>query len=647
MRVVRRFIAAVAVAALASGGALSAYAADGTPSVTVDSPVIGSTIPLGDVPVQMSVDLGGEPSGRVDVSIGYDVTGSVDIPAGTCDAGCQVTVPLHVGDWAHPGPVFGDYMVSAKLTTGSGVQTYGGGDVHFDTPEKISDLQHVRDGQLFSEAVVDTTGAFRVTSDYPSDDVAEVRLIDIASGDAVLTASAPFDVARGIEHDAMIDLDFASVPDGPYELQAKARNAAGFYGSGQHLFVRVNHKDPVLFDTGTGSLVSPAHVSGNLKITGPLVSGSKPGTVRLTVDGVDRAVSVTPTWKTVNWQDPATSWQNVQFVMGEPQLTLGTHQISLSLLDTAGRLIGKPAATTITVTDFSAGVTAPTLVVGRTSTVAFRADPPTSAPFDSCVVGLAGPGATGVTVGDWCSTVHVLPNLRTSAAVTPRSAGANTFTFYLHTSDGYVRNIPVPATVYAARRATVSAPAVPYGGRSAAKVVVQDMRSLNTWSAAPAGVTVYLQRQAVGTTRWVTLGSAKTVTGGVASIPFVSAVNGACRAVLASSVPGETLITRPIGAVSSAVVSWRVAPRTAVHGRAVAYEALANPYDAGASAILQVRKVGATKWTSAKTVAVPTTRITRFGYAFPSAGTWYVRVYRPATKQHAAGLSSILTVKVS
>ncbi|HZX07042.1 hypothetical protein [Kribbella sp.] len=645
MRAVMRSVASALAMAVVAGGTMTAYAAQGTPSITVDSPAVDSTVALGDVPAQLSVDLGGEPSGRVDVSLGYYVTGSAEIPAGTCDTGCQITVPLHVGDWDHPG--WGAMSLTAKLTTAAGAQAFGGGNVYVTSPSSISDLEHVRDGQLFSDAVVDTTGTFRVTSQYPRDDVAELRVIDLATGAPVLTGSAPFAVSRGVDHDALINLGFTDLPDGRYRVEAKARDLSGFYGSGKYTFVRVNHQDPVLFDTGTPSQVSPALVGGNLKITGPLLSGSKPGTVKLTVDGVDRAVSVSPAWKTVNWQDPATSWQNVQFLMGEPQLTLGTHQISLSLLDTAGRPIGKAAARTITVTDFSAGLTAPTLVVGRASTVAFSADPPAGQQLDSCDVGLAGPGSAGVTVGSWCSTVHVLPNLRTSAAVTPRSAGANTFTFYLHTSEGYARKVTVPATVYAARRATITAPAVPYGGKGTAKVVVQDMRSLNVWSGAPSGVTVYLQRQAVGTTRWVTLGSAKTVPGGVASIPFVSATNGAFRAVLASSVPGETLISRPIGAVSSAVVGWRIAPRTAVHGRGVVYEGLANPYDAGATALLQVRKAGATKWTSAKTIAVPSTRITRFGYAFPSAGSWSVRIYRPATKQHAAGLSVAIAVRVN
>lgn len=637
--------------ALAAGGVSAAHAVDGSPSVAVVSPVIGSTVALGDVPVTLAVDLGGEASGRVDVSLGYDVQGSTEISAGSCDSGCQVTVPLHVGDWDHPGPVFGTYQLSAKLTTASGAQSTGGGDLYFDTPRTISDLEHVRDGQLFSDAVVDSVGRFRVTSQYPRDDVGELRLIDLATGAAVLTAAASFSVARGVDHDAVIDLGFDAVPNGNYRLEAKARDANGFYGSGRYTFVRVNHAEPVVFDTGSDvPLVAgdgSARVGGNLKVAGPLLSGSKPGLATLTVDGVQRSIALTPTWKPVNWQDPAVAQQNVIFTMDGPELAVGTHQVTLSLLDTTGRLIGKPTTKTIAVTAFSAGVTTPTLVVGRRSTATFTADPPATRQFDGCDIGLTAPGTAAVSLGSWCSVQKVLPYLRTSALVTPRTAGASSFVFYLHTTDGNARNVSVPATVYAARRATVSAPALPYGAHGTAKVVVQDQRSLNVWTATPAGVTVYLQRLAVGTTRWLTLGSAKTVAGGVASIPFVSATNGAFRAVLASSVPGETLITTPIGAASGAVVSWRVAPRTAVHGRAVAYEGLANPYDVGSIAILQVRKAGATKWTTAKTVNVPSTRIARFAYAFPTAGSWSVRIYRPATKQHTAGLSVAVAVKVS
>jgi hypothetical protein len=638
------FVAGVALVATAGIAPASAAA---EPTVTLLSPEVGSTVALGDVPVKLAVDLGGEPSGRVEVSLGYDVRASADIPAGTCDDGCEVTTSLRVGEWARPGSA--SMLLSAKLSITSGAVVYGGGMVYVDTPYWITDLQHVRDGALYDDAVVDTAGTFRITSASPREDVAEARLIN-AAGISVLTGSAPFAVDRGTVTDAVVDLDFSNVPDGLYRLEAKARDAAGFYGGGPQKTVRVNHQEPVIFDTGTDvpRVAGSAGVGGNLTVKGPLLSGSTPDVAKLTVDGVERAVFLTPAWKPVNWQDPAVSQQNVSFTMDGPGLAVGTHQVSLRLLDKTGRVIGKPSVKTIAVSDFSAKMSTPALVVGRTSTVALSADPPATRQFDSCDVGFSGPGgASRITVGSWCSTTKVLPNLRASVPVTPRLAGANAFTFYLHTTDGHARNISVPATVYAARRATVSAPAVPYGARSTAKVVVQDSRSLNVWSAAPAGITVYLQRQAVGTTRWVTLGSAKTVTGGVANVPFVSAINGAFRAVLASSVPGETLITRPIGAVSSAVVSWRLAPRTAVRGRAVTYEVLANPYDVGATGLFQVRKVGATKWSTAKTVAVPSTRIVRFGYAFPSAGTWYVRVYRPATKQHAAGLSISVTVKVS
>lgn len=116
--------------------------------------------------------------------------------------------------------------------------------------------------------------------------------------------------------------------------------------------------------------------------------------------------------------------------------------------------------------------------------------------------------------------------------------------------------------------------------------------------------------------------------------------------MLLSSVPVETTVSPVTSAVSSATVGWRLAPRAATRGKAVGYEVLANPYDAGALAQLQVRKSGTTKWVAVKSVAVPTSRIARLAYAFPSAGTWSVRVYRPATKQHAVGVSVALGVSV-
>lgn len=617
----------------------------GEPSVTVISPVAESTNALGDVPVKMTVDLAGATSGRVDVSLGYYISAAADIPEGSCDAGCEVTVTLHMGDWDHPR--LGSVLLSAKLTTADAT-TYGGGTVYFSGPVAISEMRHVRDGQLYEDAVVDAIGNFRVSaSNDPGDAVAEVRLRDLA-GTALVTESAEFTVTRGVWHDAVFSLDLTAVPNGFYELHSRTRGTDGLYGEGRRLDVRVNHTNPTIFDTGTDApQIGSAMVSGNLTVQGPLLSGSKPDIAKATVDGVERSVLLLPGWGPGQWQKPGTKAQSGFYVEG-PALGVGSHQVALRLLDPAGRVIGTPTTRTIVViADSQATVVAPKLVVGRKSTVTLTADPPAGRQFDSCALGLSGPaGADAFMVGSWCSIVKPLPSLRTTAAVTPRRAGANTFTVYLNTSDGHTRNIPVAATVYSARRAAVRAPAVPYGARGTSTVVVQDSARLNTWAAAPAGITVSLQRLAVGTTRWVTVGSAKTVAGGIASIPFTSTTNGAFRAVLLSSVPVETTVSPVTSAVSSATVGWRLAPRAATRGKAVGYEVLANPYDAGALAQLQVRKSGTTKWVAVKSVAVPTSRIARLAYAFPSAGTWSVRVYRPATKQHAAGVSVALGVSV-
>jgi hypothetical protein len=642
---VRRAVATAAVLATTTALVPSApvWAEPSQPSVTVLNPVADSTIPLGDVPVKVAVDLGGETAGHLDVSIGYYVTGSAEIPEGTCETGCEITVTLTIGDWDHSD--LGAPLLTAKLTTASGAVAYGGGTIYLSGPPEISDLQLIRDGALYSDGVVADAATFRVTmSTEPGDSVAEVRLVD-NSNVVHAVKSAPFSVPRGIAHDAMIDLDLTAVPDGIYGLQTRARGTDGYYGAGKSMPVRVTHANPAIFDTGVDApqVLGYAGVAGSLKVQGPLLNGSKPGVARLSVDGVERSIVLTPAWAAFNWQDPAAK-QTVAFGMQGAELGLGSHQVTLRLLDTAGRPIGAPTERTIVVSDFRGTVTAPKLVVGRRSTVGISADAPAGLSLDSCEVGLSGPGgAQTQSLGWWCQSP--IASLRTSAAVTPRLAGQNQFGLYLR-AGGYSKNIPQTATVYAARRAAVTAPAVKYGSRGTAKVTVQDSRSLNTWSAAAAGIVVTLQRQAVGSTTWSTVGSVKTTTGGVAWIPFTSSVNGRFRAVLASSVPGETTISPTIAAISTAAVTWRSAPTYVTRSKSATYQVAAAPYDAGAVAQLQIRKAGSTVWTTVRNVAVPSTTVTNLTYAFPTAGTWYVRVLRATTTRHAAGVSSQVTVKV-
>jgi len=638
-----------AVGLLATLSPAPAMAADEL-SVTVLSPAPGSSHELGEVAVKVAVDLGGQPSGMVMASIGGSAA-AVDVPAGSCDNGCEVTVNVLVGDWHHPGPANGHHPLSVHLSTPAGpsAQSSGGNLFFPGTPGPITDLQYVVHDEVFTEAVADDFGIFRVTSDRPDDSVAEVHLLD--QDYKVLAAyGGPFDTIRDGHHDATVGLNLTKVPNGRYLVQARSRTKDGYYGVGKDTYLRVNHDAPAVFDGDSETTVVQGHAgfTGNVTVTGALLSGLTPSTVELIIGGAGtgtgRPTQLSAPWKSANWQYPQTT-QTVQFTMTGPELPLGTHRLSLGVRATNGELIGTYTERTVTVIpNFQYGVSSPLLVVGRRSQVSIGVDAPADRLLTHCAVSFGDSARPVIPVGSWCT--KPVPSLEVSPTVTPQYAGPNAFLFSLRDNTGNSGDFSFETDVYAARRAAVSAPAVPFGGRGTAKVVVQDSRQLNKWTAAPAGIVVYLQRQAVGTTRWVTLGSAKTVAGGIASIPFTSATNGAFRAVLASTVPLETLISPAIGAVSSATVAWRLAPRTATRGKAVTYQATATPYDVGSLAHLQVRRAGTSKWVTVKSISVPKTTIATFAYAFPGTGTWSVRVYRQATKQHTLGLSTAVSVKV-
>jgi hypothetical protein len=494
------------------------------------------------------------------------------------------------------------------------------------------------------DAVADDSGVFRATSDDPEDSVAEVRLIN-AEGKTLASHRAPFDRYRGEHRDAFVGLDLSKVPNGYYAVLARPRTRDGYYGGGvREIHVRVYHGVPTVFDgeRETVRVQGDAGFTGNVTVTGALPSGLAPASVELTIDGVARPTWLDATWKTAGWQYLHTS-QTLRYTMTGAELPLGTHRLTLGVRATNGELIGKLTERTVKVIpNFQYGVVTPLLVVGRKSQVAIAVDAPAGRRLTSCEIAF---GARQVErLGPWCA--KPTPALRVSPSVIPQFAGPNVFSFSLRDDTGNSGFYTVNDHVYAARQAIVSAPAVPAGARGTAKVVVQDSRTINRWSAAPAGIVVYLQRQTVGTTRWVTLGSTKTVAGGIASIPFTSTANGAFRAVLASTVPLETVISSATGAVSSATVGWRLAPRAATRGKAVTYQATAAPYDVGSVAHLQVRKAGTSSWTTVRSVQVPKATIVTFGHAFTGSGTWTVRVYRQATKQHALGLSTPISVTV-
>jgi hypothetical protein len=386
-------------------------------------------------------------------------------------------------------------------------------------------------------------------------------------------------------------------------------------------------------------------VGGTVTVQGPLPDGTAPSPVfEATVDGGKREVIVSPAWEQLNWQDPAAQ-QTVDIGMAGSLLGVGTHQLTLRALDTVGGQIGAAITRTIVVQAPKLSVTAPKLVVGRQVRASVTAEAPVGQTMHTCALHLAGPGAPGASVGgELCPSATA--KIQTTGLVVPQVSGRNSFSLstWIGSRSGSVEQ---PAMVYAARRASVTAPTTTYGTTGTARVVVQDSAKTGVWQGAPAGIGVTLQRQAINdASPWVSIGAAKIGSGGIALIPFTSTINANFRAVLTSTVPGETVISPSYGVPSAAAVRWRSAPPTATRGKTVAFEVTAAPYDAGNVAHLQVRKPGTTTWTIVRSVAVPTTTIAHITWAFPSTGAWGVRVYRAPTAQHSGGLSPVITTTV-
>jgi hypothetical protein len=80
---------------------------------------------------------------------------------------------------------------------------------------------------------------------------------------------------------------------------------------------------------------------------------------------------------------------------------------------------------------------------------------------------------------DYVSITVTPPYLDVAAA--PPGSGTAVFTVQ---AAGQTRRHSQSVTVYAARRVSVTAPALPYGVRGTARIAVQDARVLNQWQAA-------------------------------------------------------------------------------------------------------------------------------------------------------------------
>jgi hypothetical protein len=599
-----------------------------------------------DLDVTVAVDLGGSESGTLLIELG-PASSAIDIPAGTCDGGCTKTTRLSVpnGDWdnpVEPGPIYLQATASVPDAEPA-TQVYG---LTLDGPSPITGFAVVRNGVEHRTTPV-LEGAASVLLEandrQHSDDVAEMRLVGGALWTPVATGEAPW-IAAGATYTAEIPFDVSSIPDGDYLLGVRSRTATGRWGHSYYeMWVRVSHVDTVSMTASSPPylVVGDAAVAVNVTVRGAIPGNLAPGALRVSLDGVDHDLT-SPAWIGYDWSRPNTA-QTLQFLIQRGELASGTHHVTFQLLTSLGQPLGAALSRTYTVSDFSGTLSVPKVqVVGQRLSGVATAVAPTGYKLTDCSAGQTVLG-TGQEFGSWCSSA--LAKLGASFTFTPQAAGVGAAVLTVQAA-GQTRQHSQSVTVYAARRVSVTAPALPYGSQGTARITVQDAKVLNQWQAAPSGVRVTLQRLTAGTSTWLTVGSAYTAPGGTASVPFTSFANGRFRVLATSSVPGQTITSPTIAAVSLAAVSWRRAPTSALRGKTYIYEAATKPYEPGVKAYLQVRPPGVQSWAGARTISLPSTGIARFSYAFSRTGYWRVRVFRGSTALRTGVPSSVVGVWV-
>ena len=175
------------------------------------------------------------------------------------------------------------------------------------------------------------------------------------------------------------------------------------------------------------------------------------------------------------------------------------------------------------------------------------------------------------------------------------------------------------------------------------------MRDLKTFTGSPVAapaVAVTLQRKVAGTTTWVSLATTKTDPGGKALIPFMNTASGRLRAVVASTVPGATVVTAERALTSAGTVAWSWLP-TSTRSGALSYASVyAKPYEKGATLRVQARRLAGTWATVGSTATASTSGFAKVGFRLYSRGTWEVRVVRVGTATHAAGYSTTRRITV-
>ncbi|MFF0014672.1 hypothetical protein [Streptomyces sp. NPDC005374] len=223
------------------------------------------------------------------------------------------------------------------------------------------------------------------------------------------------------------------------------------------------------------------------------------------------------------------------------------------------------------------------------------------------------------------------------------TTGVHTVTLTIVSQYGDTTVSTMPIRVLAATTTALTGPATStYGHKAAFTATVA-----RTGAKPASGAKVSFQYKRAGTTVWKTQATVTADSTGRATYTTTARHNGAWRAVTAAkNLTWASSTSKTLTSHVKAVLTVSRPAAKAVHGKPVSFTAHSSPYVKGTALRFQARKKDGT-WVTLTSATLSTGGSATAKITFPRAGTWTLRVYRPATTDLTDTYSSTWTVKVS
>ncbi|GAA1235882.1 hypothetical protein [Oryzihumus leptocrescens] len=642
------------------------------PSVTILSPAAGDTV-SGDVTVQVAVTLNDEQSLTLSAQLGDAGSATTTVSAADCPQTCTVTLPPIQSTFETPTRGGSQYVIVFGAYGSDPSHPWGlaSANVTVDGPGPIWNEGAQRDPvtpSVYRDNVVDdhatvtvlAGAAGRPESTRPAGEQVELRLYTQQGSRAVppaalITQSQPWSPGADGNLQATFHLDTTALTEGTYLIGVHARDSQGHYGDtdwadgSSEMYVRHHVGQAVDVYPPSGSSYAEVGTTG-LKVEVTMYGPWKhqPGVVKARVDdGPLLPVSTPPAWPTRGDND-TTPVSALGEVTTAP-LAAGDHFVQVYLYDSSNMQIGPTMGQWVHVVQLNEAAEIPTLVVMHPATVRFTGTAPLPLIYDNCGYSITFNGTSYP--GDSLCTAGA-KGFSTSVTWTPHNAGPAVVKLFANMAEqpsapALISNSrEYTTTVYADRTVTISNVLGTYGTVGATSVTVTDLRNIEEGSVAAADVPVTVQRLSAGSNTWQTLATVRTSTAGAARVSFTNTISGRLRALVPSTVPGDTVSSEWGWVTANSSSAWTSLPTWTRAGRFVTAKATTRPYDAGARALLQVYRYGTYSWVTVANVPVSTTGAVTSSFRL-NRGYYAVRVYRLATAAHAGSLTSLRFIRVS